>query len=157
MSDCQLKKAREIAYRMLAGKARTEKQVRDRLQQKGIAPEAAEAVIRELLELGYVDDRKFAREYIAWRLEGKPLGPCRMRAALLAAGVERKVADEELAAVFTSGVEDEQADRCLSRLLTGKGRDGRKLLKSLLNRGFSMPAAKRALSRLGIAWQDGDE
>ena len=156
MNDCQLKRAKKIAYRMFAGKARTEKQVRERLLQKGIPPEVTETVIRELLALGYVDDRKFAQNYITWRLERKPLGPYRLRSALLAAGVDRKLADEELAAVFTPELEEELAVRCLSRLPTVKESDGRKLLGSLLNRGFSLRAAKHACKKLGVDWQDGN-
>jgi len=139
---------------MLSWKARTEKQVRDRLLQKGIAPEAAEAVVRELLALGYVDDRKFAREYIACRLEGKPLGPYRLRAVLLAAGVRQELVEEELAAFFPPGREEELAVRYLTRLPDGKEYPVQKALRSLLNRGFSLQAAKRACNSLGIGLQD---
>ncbi|MCR3922983.1 MAG: recombination regulator RecX [Firmicutes bacterium] len=145
MSSDPLKKARGIAYRLLGMRARTVQQIRDRLIKKEIPEDITVQVIDELVEAGYVDDLAFARNYIEYRLRGKPYGPYWLRSSLLRTGVARELIDTALSEVFVPGREEELAQLYLSQIYQRSEMPTQKAMRRLLARGFSRQAAFHAL------------
>src|SRR5215210_2355285 len=72
--------AMDRALNFLGYRARSEKEVRDRLGRYGYGEETVEGVIGRLKELGYLDDEDFAR-FVA-REEARRYGPRRVSADL---------------------------------------------------------------------------
>ena len=55
--------ARTLAWHALNRRERTEAELRALLARKRVAPEDAEAVVRELVGAGFVDDARFAERF----------------------------------------------------------------------------------------------
>lgn len=78
-----------IAYR-----PRSEKEVRDRLKRRGFADEAIEEAIERVTYWGYLDDRKFAEQWVENRVRHRPRGSRLLRQELIQHGVDRDIADQ---------------------------------------------------------------
>ncbi|MDX6641684.1 MAG: regulatory protein, partial [Solirubrobacteraceae bacterium] len=63
MSEEALEGALQRAYRYLGHRDRTVAELRTHLLGKGATEAIAEAVVGELVELGYLDDARFARQF----------------------------------------------------------------------------------------------
>jgi regulatory protein len=73
-----------------------------RLQRKGHPRAAVEAAFERAAELGLLDDKAFARNYVETRA-ARGRGPSRLTRDLLSMGVERSFIDRALAAQWPAG------------------------------------------------------
>jgi regulatory protein len=95
--------ALDRALRFLESRPRSEREVRTRLAQKGVAPELAEPVVARLQALGLLDDAAFASYWIENRARFNPRGARALSAELRQKGVASEVIGEQLA----EGVDEE--------------------------------------------------
>ena len=65
------KDATRKAMRLLEHMDRTEKGLRDKLRQSGFSPDAVDAALVYVQSYGYIDDSRYARTYIAYRMDSK--------------------------------------------------------------------------------------
>lgn len=148
------KKARSIAYKMLAACPRTCRQVKAALQKKGADESLAGQIVDELLKAGYLDDREFAVRYIAVRLENKPCGRLYFQGKLIAAGIDRALVEQVLCDAYPAEREKEEAYRFV-RTLKERGMDcPQQTLRKLANRGFTGNSARYAVSEEFFAYLD---
>lgn len=140
-----LKQVRCLAYKMLAVRPRTLQQIVTFLQKKGAVPSLCEQVVAELLEAGYLNDRKFCENYLAVRLEEKPRGRLYYQAKLCAAGIERSLVWQVLGDLYPP--ERELAEALLfAQILKEDGVScPHKVMRKLQTRGFSGSAARHAV------------
>lgn len=96
LDDEERLKAKAAALDYIAYKARTEHEVRQKLQRKGFAEPIADEAVARMRELGYLDDADYARAYARGRLNGRGHGPYRIRADLRRRGVARSIVDTVL-------------------------------------------------------------
>lgn len=117
--------ALETAAALLAARACTKKELRDKLRKKAVYtyPEIAHA-IAELERMGYLSDRRYAEDAVGI-LRSRGFGPLRIRAKLLNKGIDRELLDEVMA--DRSG-EAEDADD-LARAQALLERNGRRFTK----------------------------
>jgi regulatory protein len=113
---------------------------------KGYEPAAVEAAMARLVELGYLDDRAFARGLVRHR--GAIRGPRALSAELAAKGVDRAEADAAVAE-FDPEAQLVAATRLAERLYARKSPIGyREMLDrigtKLLRRGFSTTIVRAA-------------
>jgi len=85
-----LEKARRQAFRLLSLRARSEKEIRDRLTTKHSGEIAAE-VIRQLQDEGFLNDEAFARERARQLAVGRLEGNRAIEADLLRKGIDRSI------------------------------------------------------------------
>ncbi|MBI5378793.1 MAG: RecX family transcriptional regulator, partial [Nitrospirae bacterium] len=60
-------RARALAYRLLARCARSVREIEERLTRKGFDPPVIARTIAHLQAAGYLDDARFARDWVAAR------------------------------------------------------------------------------------------
>ncbi|HJB16269.1 MAG TPA: recombination regulator RecX [Candidatus Blautia excrementipullorum] len=84
--------ARKKAMRILERMDRTEKSLKDKLKQSGFSEEAAEDAAEYMKEFGYIDDFRYAENYILSRIHEK--SKQRIMQELYQKGVCRAVAAE---------------------------------------------------------------
>jgi regulatory protein len=136
--------AMEQAARLLAVRARCERELRSRLTDSGHDAAAVEAVIARLTDLSLLDDLTFAREWIAERAPRKMSSPRVLLEELTAKGVDREIAAQ---ALEESGLEEVEQATELAASLLGKvarrplAEQGPRLVAMLVRRGFSCEAA----------------
>jgi regulatory protein len=156
-------RARALALRMLAHRARTEAQVRARLAREDLADEA-EGVVEWLRGLGYLDDAAYAGARARTLVGREGLGPRKAEQKLVQAGLPQAAARSAVRAALAGeeGRPVADAERELCRALAerrarrplGELDDGARarLGRFLAGRGFSGPAIAAVL---GI-WTDGE-
>jgi regulatory protein len=132
-----------LAVHLLSRRERTARQIRRSLAEEGIAdPGAIDHIIETLTAKGYIDDRRYAAELIAFRKEHRPAGTALLRRVLGEAGVDRETVDDELRRAFPPGEERRAAEEAAARRLSERGtgdreRDARRMHGFLSRRGFS--------------------
>jgi regulatory protein len=148
-----LARAKSVALRYLASRARTEAQVRSRLARAELAAEG-DAVVAWLVRLGYLDDEAYAQGRARALVSPGRLGPLLAERRLVGAGVERGRARAAVAAALADGEGGGEVALCRElaerRARTADldaldDRARRRLARFLLGRGFSGSAVARVL------------
>lgn len=91
--QAQRRKARERAFYLLEYRDHTRKELVDKLL-KSVSLEIAEQTADRMEELGYLDDRKYARQYAAVLLEQKKLSKRAALYKMQQKGIDRAMAEE---------------------------------------------------------------
>jgi regulatory protein len=156
--DSPVARARAIALRALAARARTEAQVRARLSRAGLDA-AADEVVAWLLGLGYLDDAAYAGARARSLVAPGRLGPRLAERRLVAEGVSPGEAREAVAAALAEaggGADGGAAEVALCRALAQRRAPGAdlaalderaraRLARFLLGRGFAGPVVARVI------------
>ena len=141
------------ALRLLAGRAYTEHQMRQRLARAKISDIAIERVIAWLLERGYIDDQRFAEAWVEDRAERKGAGPLRLNQELTQRGIPRAMARQAIDAAMDNermeAIATQHAKRRLARYQDLARRETyAKMYAFLQRRGFTSDVIRRVLNRL---------
>ncbi len=125
------------ALHYLGYRARSRREVRDRLRRYGYGEETVEGVLGRLEELGYLDDEEFART--ATREKSRRYGPRRLSADLRRSGVEAELAQNVVGEEFAGRSELQQARSVAARRYNRGGSDAeaRRVYGFLERRGYS--------------------
>ena len=151
----------QIAIRALGRRARSSAEIRALLARRKAAKADIEAVIHRLRERGYLDDARFARAFVASRIENRLEGKVRVRRDLAARRVNPQVADEAVRRAFEDVDEAELLRQYLERKLrirkafdpstalgAGKPSAVQSLYRRLLRAGFRSDTIVGELKRL---------
>ena len=145
--------AYDRALNMLAFQARSARDLRRRLVQKGEDPAHVDTAIERLVANGLLDDASFARQFARSRVAGQGASKRRLQQDLFKRGVGREVADEAIAEVLTDEGIDEgevvervarKKARSLAKLDAPTRR--RRLYAFLARRGYEADAIRRAMA-----------
>lgn len=143
--------ALRYSLRLLSYRGRSEKELSERLAQKGFDGQAVSGTIERLKGLGYIDDAALAESLKRKSAEIKHFGRLGARNYLRQMGISREIIDEamgdydELAA---AGEFVKKKLRTIKDPSTISGR--RRLVAALQRRGFSAGAVRKALSDSGL-------
>ncbi len=134
--------AKQRAFRLLAVRARSEKELRSRLKEMGYDESVVSGVTTRLRELKYLDDESFARGWARNLAVNRLLGNGRIEASLREKGIPRELIEQVI-----NEVREELSEReALMALLRKKAKNGTvkmdykdkiKLARSLMGKGFS--------------------
>jgi regulatory protein len=125
------------ALHFLGYRARSRREVRDRLRRYGYGEETVEGVVGRLEDLGYLDDEEFART--ATREKARRYGPRRVSADLRRSGVDAELAQNVVDEEFAGRSELEEARSAAARRYN-RGRsdaEARRVYGFLVRRGYS--------------------
>jgi regulatory protein len=125
------------ALHFLGYRARSRREVRDRLRRYGYGEEIVEGVVGRLEDLGYLDDEEFART--ATREKARRYGPRRVSADLRRSGVDAELAQNVVDEEFAGRSELEEARSAAARRYNRGGSDAeaRRVYGFLVRRGYS--------------------
>ena len=125
------------ALHFLGYRARSRREVRERLQRYGYGEETVEVVVGRLEELGYLDDEEFARA--AAREKARRYGPRRVLGELRRSGVDAELAQGVVNDEFAQRSELEEARSLAARRYNRGGSDAeaRRVYGFLMRRGYS--------------------
>jgi regulatory protein len=136
-----LTRARNTAYRLLTYRARSRKELEEKLRDREFGDAVIEVVVANLIRLGYVNDLEFARQWAAGRIRLRGLGRRRIEQELRNKGISRDVVQETLRAVFEDSPETNIAQQEAEKKLRSLARFApevrrRRLAGHLERRGF---------------------
>lgn len=133
------------ALNLLGYRARSAKEVRERLLRHGHSGSVADEVVGRLRELGYLDDEEFARTMA--REKARKYGPRRVSAELIKGGVDRDVVGGVVEEEFAGRSELEDARLAAARRYNavagsvdeaGAEAQARRVYGFLARRGYSV-------------------
>ncbi len=149
----EVARATNAALTFLAYRARSEREVRDRMAQKGYPEETVAAVMAKLVNWGYVNDADFARYWTENRIQHKPRGR-----RLLEQELRQKGLAQDLVRVTLDEAEldEDESALALARDRLRRGSDAqlepavrqRRLSGFLARRGYSYDVIKRVMKQV---------
>lgn len=149
--------ARNIAARYLGYSARSRTEIERRLNREEFTPDIIEAVIAEMEAAGWVDDAKFASDWVGDRADRKRYGRTRLAAELQRRGVDRETAGEALDTLDEEGELRRALEAARSRWKLEPGQpvdratldaEKRRVAGFLQRRGFGWPIITKVFHAL---------
>jgi regulatory protein len=130
------------AGKLLAAKARSVAELRERLLERCSDKAVVEIVIARLREYGYLDDERYAVSYASSKVRQSPVGRRRLEQSLAMKRVDRAAANEALNQVYAETPETELIDRAIEKRVRLRGRpktraEAKGLFDHLLRQGFA--------------------
>jgi regulatory protein len=147
----QVGKAVEAAIRLLTRRPRSEREIRQRLREKGFDVPAIDAAVERLEGWRYLDDFEFARFWVENRESHKPRGRRLLEQELRQKGIDRELITETIDA---AGLDERAAALELgrSKLRTYSGLEDqtirRRLGSYLARRGYDFGTVRATLDQL---------
>jgi regulatory protein len=140
--------ARRYSLRLLSYRARSEKELRDRLEKKGFSRRSIAPVIQYLRDVKLLDDAGLAEQLRRQAQEIRLLGYGSAKAFMMKRGLPRDIV--EGAIEFDGAEELRNARRVVDKKLKSAGdcptaNDRKKLWNFLARRGYSFETIKDAL------------
>ena len=133
-----------LVLRWLTGRSYSEAELRKRLHRKECAEDDIEQALQRCLELGYVDDRRYAQELVArFMRRGDAVG-IRLRQELKKKGLSADLAEEVIAEESQQYDEEQLLAQVVQRRYANidfsaiDQRQQRRIVNYLYRRGFSL-------------------
>lgn len=143
----ELARALDNACLLIKLRERSEREIRDRLRQKGYSAETIALVITGLYEMRLLDDRRFAEMFAESRLSFRGEGEYRIRRELAQKGVKEEIVDSVMEELFTRYEPLSVAVKALTDRFSGKADlDFKKCCDYLVRRGHSFSIAREAVT-----------
>lgn len=155
--DEEFHRAKEKALRLLGRRARSEKELRDKLREKEFHPDAINKAIESMRTLGLINDLSFAQAYVHDLLLRRPSGKVFLKQKLRAKGIDAETIQQVLDSVEETNDESEIALSAARQILKRYSKSKKRLdnLKkkqlvaaNLARRGFNWTTIKTALRSL---------
>lgn len=138
-------KVKSAALNLLSYRQRSVRELRNRLLRKGWSEDVIGAVLRELEEKGFLNDREFAHMLARDRARRKLLGPRAVKVELIKAGIESDIIED----VLTTTYARTPPDTLIQKLLHKRGIDLQQSLdRKTKSRIISL------LKRKGYTWDE---
>lgn len=137
-------KAKEIAFKYVSLRLRTEKEIRDYLRNKGYDEIVSDNVIEILKKYDYVDDEAYARAFVKDRLRLSKHGKHRIQYELRHKGISSDIIGRVIN--LGSGLELENAVAIIRKKLDGDYgfSEKRKVYQHLARKGYSNSVIEKA-------------
>jgi len=140
------------ALSVLSRQAKSEKQLIDKLKEKGYDNQFIDNAIIKLKQQKYIDDERYSEMLINSKINVSKYGKRRIKEALYEKGIDRETIDEKIEQL----TEEDELKRAYSlgskKLKTLKEEDTRKLFiklsNYLINKGFEYGTVKKTISNL---------
>lgn len=142
--EAVIKKAKRKAMRLLEQMDRTEWNLRQKLTQNGFPQEAVDEAVDYVKSYGYVDDGRYARNYLAYRLQMKSRQ--KLFQELYQKGVAKEVVEEAWREISADSDLDERA--LIRRQVLKKYEAGTRLDLTQMRRLYGF------LARKGFRYED---
>ena len=151
-SEVLSKRAKLRAMNLLQKKDYTEKQLRDKLQEGLYSQELIDEAIDYVKSYRYLDDERFARDYITYHMEMRSRN--RILQDLTGKGISKDVIISIMDELYseseeaTGDIEAEQINKLLIKKHFDKDmdyKDKQKIMAFLVRRGYTMDSIRRAM------------
>jgi len=160
--DPLYEKARQKALRYLVYRGRSVEEVRSKLAGKGFDDGITKKVVARFTDLGYLNDADFARQWARGLAVGRLWGDRKIEASLLEKGISRDLIGEAIA----EAREEKDERRAVEELVEKRLRRGpvrevfsykgkRRLMQTLVGRGFPVGLILDVLREMGDTYNDG--
>ncbi len=157
-SSSDLLLAKEIAYKFLSYKPRTQKEVEEKLRLKGFPEDIISKVIDDIKRYGFINDLEYARNFLLNRLRSKTLGKIALKQILLSKGIPNETIEQVLAErenlINEFEIALELAKKKLKQIKSSKKKkrdkneQKRKIYEFLARRGFTWDTINHVINTI---------
>ena len=151
MTQVLSKRAKLRSMNLLQSKDYTRKQLEDKLRQGDYPQKCIEEAVAYVESYGYIDDRRYARDYIEYHIQNK--SRTRIETDLLRRGIAKEVIRTVFEELGNMGVRQDESAMIHDLMVkkkycvdTATRQEQQKMYSFLCRRGFSSEAIMRALS-----------
>ncbi|MDO8683590.1 MAG: regulatory protein RecX [Armatimonadota bacterium] len=147
-----VQRARQVALNLLGYRPRSRQELTRRLLLKGYPDDVVEEALTALADVDLINDEKFSKDWVASRLEQRPMGKVRIAWELRQKGIPPELVEEAVEAV-DSETEYELALGLAQRKIKHIGAEAsdeerRRLASFLRRRGFSWDVTNRVVGEV---------
>ncbi len=143
--------ARDYALNVVGFKDRTEKEIREKLTQKGYDENTIEEEILFLKNYGFIDDSRYAERFTHDAINIKKWGRARIKTELLRKGIEREIVENTIEDAF-SEIDDERLISEMQKRFKNSDfsniKERTRIFNFYMRRGFSPDEIKGAMNRM---------
>lgn len=145
---------KSYGLKLLGHRARSEREIRDKMFSKGYCQEHIEDAIKYLKEFKYIDDEEYAKIYIKDRMNSKKLGHKRIKYELHQKGIDKTLIQDKINKLVNDDEEYERALETAQRKMNTSYKNDdnqsayRKLGGFLQRKGFSMDTIIKVLNKV---------
>jgi regulatory protein len=151
--DPLLEKAKQRAFRLLAVRARSEKELRSKLKEKGFDEIVIGEVTARFRELNYLDDESFSGQLARNLGLNRLLGDRRIASALREKGIPSEMIEKAIAGLRDEISEAEAVQKLIRKKVKSRkimemdNKEKGRLARSLIGKGFPPDLIFSALNR----------
>ena len=142
---------RDYALKVIEFKDRTEKEIREKLTQKGYDENITEDEIAFLKDYGFINDLRYAQRFVSDAINLKKWGKARIRAELLRKGVDREIIDNAVEDAFMDFDDDrllKEMQRRFKNSDLSNIKERTRIFNFYMRRGFSPDEIKGAMNSM---------
>lgn len=145
--------AKQSAYNYVSYKPRTERQIRQKLRDKGYEKEESDLAIEFLIKFDLVDDERYAKQFISDFLKRKSSGKSKLLSELISKGIDKSLAQQSLEEFYPHRESLEIALKAANkklRLIRHKPKEKQKesLIRFLQSAGFDWDLIRNVLKEI---------
>lgn len=155
LSEAEQTLAKERALRLLGYRDRSRIELTRRLRADGYPEQTTRSVVDRMVEVGLVDDARFASAWAASRA-ASGMGRRRIRQELSERGIDPSLVLEVLDEVVPQEGEADRARAAAGSTRPAARRDRERLIRRLVTRGFDLSTAARVAGEDDVAGRAAD-
>ncbi|HYH11000.1 MAG TPA: regulatory protein RecX [Thermomicrobiales bacterium] len=144
-------RATASALNLLTHRGRSERELRQRLRQKGYTAAAIDETIRRVVDWGYLNDEQFAAAWVEQRSSGKPRSRRALAHELREKGVDRQIVETTIEEADIDEVADARrlaADKWRKERGEDPAKRRQRTAAFLARRGYGWDVAKQVIDEL---------
>lgn len=147
-------KANSYSLKLLSYRARSQKEIEKKMQQKGYEEETILNTIKYLIKCGYIDDRQFTYSFIKDKSNLKKYGKRRIQMELIQHGIDKDIIQELIEELMNNNDEYERAlELAIKKINTSYKKNDKKTQYSKLagflqRRGYDISTIKKVLQEV---------
>lgn len=135
----------EYALKLLSQRSYSEKKLTEKMLSREIDSAEIATVIVKLKEYGYVNDVKYAKDYVENAQNIKLSGPRKIYWALIKRGISKEIAKDAIDQTYDNDNEPEQVREIIGKYAQSIPRDKlyERLMRRLIARGYDYALVKK--------------
>lgn len=144
-------RATASALNLLTHRGRSERELRQRLRQKGYTASAIDEAIRRVVDWGYLNDEQFAAAWVEQRSSGKPRSRRALAHELREKGVDRQIIETTIEEAEIDEIADARrlaADKWRKERGEDPSKRRQRTAAFLARRGYGWDVAKQVIDEL---------
>ncbi|WP_025270607.1 regulatory protein RecX [Hippea sp. KM1] len=140
------KEALKYSLGLLGKRDYSKKEIQERLKKRGVSEVDIERVVEKLEDSGFLDDRRYAENYVFFRLK-RGYGKLRIRHELILKGIDESIVD---GALSEQTEEAEEVFLKRLRILKDKPNARKRLFDFMYRRGFDKHTIIELLNKYDV-------
>ncbi len=143
--------SRDYALRLIEFRDRTEKELCEKLKEKGYEEAQIEDTLEFLKSYGYIDDKRYASHFIHDAINLKKWGKIRIRTELLRKGIDHEAVEFAIEDAFAE-IEDDRVLSIMKKRFKDSDfsniKERTRIFNFFMRRGFTSEEIKGAMNKM---------